>query len=87
MEIYYSKLLRNPAVLIDHILCSSAIWNPNAWMKSKMQLKTIGGIRWIPTPNKHDIKSNSKSNDFIVPLTTCVKLSQHYGSQLYICIY
>ena len=76
MEIYYSKLLRNPAVLIDHILCSSAfIWDPNAWMKSKMQLKTIGGIRWIPTPNKHDIKSNSKLHDFIVPLTNYVKLS------------
>jgi len=76
MEIYYNKLIRNPAVLIDHILCSSAfIWRPNAWMKSKMQLKTIGGIRWIPMPNKYDIRSNSKLQDFIVPLTNYIKFS------------
>tara|TARA_B110000438_G_scaffold302756_1_gene361490 strand:+ start:12573 stop:13979 length:1407 start_codon:yes stop_codon:yes gene_type:complete len=76
MQIYFSKVKNNPSVLFNHILCSSAfIWNPNAWMKSKMQLKTLGGTRWIPTPNKYNIHSNSKIQNFVAPLTKYIKFS------------
>ena len=39
----------------------------------RMQLKTIGGIRWIPYENEFGIKSDSKLSYLVVPATMFIK--------------
>lgn len=73
LKLYLKTLFNNPLVYLNHLKCSTKfIWYPWSSME-RMQLKTIGGIRWIPYENEFSIKSDSKLSYLVVPATMFIK--------------
>ena len=73
LNLYFKTLINNPVIYLNHLRCSAEfIWYPWASME-RMQLKTVGGIRWIPYENEFGIKSDSKIPYFVNPVTKIIK--------------
>ena len=73
LRLYFKSMFNYPLVYLKHLKCvTSFIWNPWASME-KMQLKTVGGIRWIPYENEFGIISDSKIQFAVIPLTGYIK--------------
>ena len=73
LKLYLKTLFNNPLVYLKHLKCSAKfIWYPWSSME-RMQLKTVGGIRWIPYENEFGIISDSKLPSFVVPATMFIK--------------
>ena len=73
LRLYLKTLFYNPLVYLNHLKCSTKfIWYPWSSME-RMQLKTIGGIHWIPYENEFGIKSDSKLSYLIAPTTMFIK--------------